>query len=194
MPTVIFPVPSHSGHGDPFNVPSPPQVRHTSSPVPGVPAGASSPGLMGGVGAEGRAPSAPAGWSEAPGDLPPDWAERAAKSIEAPGSSSPATDSSARSTGFLLDGVADGLFMPSCYGAAVSAACRTAPMVVSRCALAQPLRTGPHLMYTGERYKYTLGAPIFLLHRLRVWYYSTCPADPRSRASGPFGSPGEGRS
>jgi len=43
--------------------PLPPQRRHTAGPVPGVPSGASSPGLSGTpVGA------LPPGWSDAPGE------------------------------------------------------------------------------------------------------------------------------
>jgi hypothetical protein len=50
MPRVTLPVPSHSGHGPRSTRPLPPQRGQTVSPVPGVPRGASSPGLIpGGV-------------------------------------------------------------------------------------------------------------------------------------------------
>jgi hypothetical protein len=64
MPTLTWPVPSHSGHVTPATRPLPPQRGQTVRPVPGVPSGASSPGLIGvPLGA------LPPGWSEAPGDV-----------------------------------------------------------------------------------------------------------------------------
>src|SRR4051812_42840625 len=87
MPTVTLPVPPQTGHAPLAARPLPPQLGQTSSPVPGVPAGASSPGLIFGWAPDGRSPRAPAGWSDLPGD-----AAAAAMSMDAPGSSSPATD------------------------------------------------------------------------------------------------------
>jgi hypothetical protein len=61
---VTTPVPWQSGQAVAPSLPLPPQRRQTVSPVPGVPAGASSPGFMAGPESAGREPSAgPAGWS-----------------------------------------------------------------------------------------------------------------------------------
>jgi hypothetical protein len=61
---VTMPVPPHSGQASLPTFPLPPQRRQTVSPVPGDPAGASSPGLVSGDVAVGRERSAgPAGWS-----------------------------------------------------------------------------------------------------------------------------------
>jgi len=50
MPTVTLPVPWHWAHGlPPASLPDPPHTRQMLSPVPGVPAGASSPGLGAGA-------------------------------------------------------------------------------------------------------------------------------------------------
>ena len=91
MPTFTTPLPWHSGHAPAPSLPLPPQRGQTSSPVPGVPAGASSPGLIGAWALAGSSPGRPAGGSGRPG-------KEAVRSIAAPGSSSPATDSS-RSSG-----------------------------------------------------------------------------------------------
>jgi hypothetical protein len=58
MPFVTLPVPSHSGQALAPTRPLPPQRPHTFSPVPGVPAGASSPGAIG-LFAEGLSASRP---------------------------------------------------------------------------------------------------------------------------------------
>lgn len=59
MPTVTSPVSSHSGQVAPSLRPLPPQPRHTVSPVPGVPGGASSPGEVGAAGWDGSRSAAP---------------------------------------------------------------------------------------------------------------------------------------
>jgi hypothetical protein len=47
MPSTTFPVPPQFGQSLPFSsFPVPRQILHMSSPVPGVPGGASSPGLV----------------------------------------------------------------------------------------------------------------------------------------------------
>ena len=46
MPSMTFPVPSQFGHRLPSTLPLPLQFGQRFSPVPGVPAGASSPGLL----------------------------------------------------------------------------------------------------------------------------------------------------
>jgi hypothetical protein len=48
MPCTTLPVPLHTSHVSPPLVPEPWQAGHKSSPVPGVPGSASSPGLRGG--------------------------------------------------------------------------------------------------------------------------------------------------
>ena len=48
MPSLILPLPSQSAHVWPSTRPLPPHMRHTFSPVPGVPGGASSPGDISG--------------------------------------------------------------------------------------------------------------------------------------------------
>ena len=63
MPTVTWPVPPQVRQLTPSTVPSPPQTGQNVSPVPAVPGAASSPGLSGGEGCSGSAPSLPAGWS-----------------------------------------------------------------------------------------------------------------------------------
>jgi hypothetical protein len=46
MPCTTLPLPSQFGHSEPsLRIPDPPHTSHRSSPVPGVPAKASSPGL-----------------------------------------------------------------------------------------------------------------------------------------------------
>ncbi len=47
MPVMTVPVPRQLGHEPPSLRPLPPQARHAFSPVPGVPGGAWSPGLIG---------------------------------------------------------------------------------------------------------------------------------------------------
>lgn len=89
MPTVTLPVPWQSGQVPDAVLPLPPQLGQTPSPVPGAPGGAWSPGAIGAPRPDGCLPSPGlAGWSERPDDM----ASALDMSIDAPGSSSPATD------------------------------------------------------------------------------------------------------
>ena len=96
-PTVTLPLPPQVLQGPLAICPLPPQSRHMFSAEPGVPGGASSPGLMPGAAANGSGllPEAVDAVADGPlGDM----------SKAAPGSSSPATDLFAELAGGLLAG------------------------------------------------------------------------------------------
>lgn len=91
-PTMTFPLPLQDRHGTLPTRPEPPHSRQMPSPVPGVPAGASSPGFRTSRGVEigplaGLPADAPNISSEAPGSSSPatDWLARSSCSCESAG-------------------------------------------------------------------------------------------------------------